>query len=110
MKTISLTSEDDPVGMVRRSLHKLNAGEVLPMAHGLLEESLQTEIKESNKLLMGQLPIFVVHKIEQEKKRRPRFLLWQELAPISNTVIRYTPNLSLLFFLLSVWQVKHFPI
>jgi hypothetical protein len=51
----TLTSEDDPVGMVRRSLHKLNAGEVLPVAHGLLEESLQTEIKESKKLLMGQV-------------------------------------------------------
>ncbi len=62
MKTISLTSEDNPIGMVWRPLHKLNAGEVLPMAHGLLEESLQTEIKESKKLLMGQLRIFVVQK------------------------------------------------
>jgi hypothetical protein len=40
--------------MVRRSLHKLNTSEVLPVAHGLLEESLQAEIKESQKLLMGQ--------------------------------------------------------
>jgi hypothetical protein len=50
----TLTSKDDPVGMVRRSLHKLNAGEVLPVAHGLLEESLRAEINESQKLLMGQ--------------------------------------------------------
>jgi hypothetical protein len=71
--TISLTSEDDPVGMVRRSLHKLNAGEVLPVAHGLLEESLQTEIKESQKSLKEQFAHIFVHKIEQEKKRRPRF-------------------------------------
>jgi hypothetical protein len=64
--TISLTSKDDPIGMVRRPLHKLNACEVLPVAHGLLEESLQTEIKKVKNCLWDSLRIFFVHKIEQE--------------------------------------------
>ncbi len=58
MKTISLTSEDDPVGMVRRPLHKLNASEVLPVAHGLLEEGLQEEIKESQKNFHGTVSAY----------------------------------------------------
>jgi hypothetical protein len=76
--TISLTSEDDPVGMVRRSLHKLNASEVLPVAHGLLEESLRAEIKESQKLR-----IFCVHKIEQDRKECHDSYAVVGIAPIS---------------------------
>ena len=32
--------EDDPVRMLRGSLHELDAGVVLPVTHGLLEQGL----------------------------------------------------------------------